>query len=225
MLSLYVDGDSPLHRCPAGWKMGVFAVWVLALTLLPASVGTAGAAVIGAVVAYLVGFGVRRGAGMLAADLHALWIFYAVLFAAQWLFLDLTTAALTTARVLGVVLTAQVMTRTTRIADMAGVAEALLTPVPHLPWVGPPRGARRSAHGALGAGQRREPRAGHEEDGAEQRHQEGAGERAVVGAQRGQDDREHEGDGEGGDACGGHGARLAGAPRAHPDVPTGIGAS
>ena len=48
MLSLYVDGDSPLHRCPAGWKMGVFAVWVLALTLLPASVGTAGAAVIGA---------------------------------------------------------------------------------------------------------------------------------------------------------------------------------
>lgn len=137
MLSLYVDGDSPLHRCPAGWKMGVFAVWVLALTLLPASVGTAGAAVIGAVVAYLVGFGVRRGAGMLAADLRGLWIFYAVLFAAQWLFLDLTTAVLTTARVLGVVLTAQVMTRTTRIADMAGVAEALLTPVPHLPWIGP----------------------------------------------------------------------------------------
>ena len=84
MLSLYVDGDSPLHRCPAGWKMGVFAVWVLALTLLPASVGTAGAAVIGAVVAYLVGFGVRRGAGMLAADLRGLWIFYAVLFAAQF---------------------------------------------------------------------------------------------------------------------------------------------
>ena len=29
------------------------------------------------------------------------------------------------------------MTRTTRIADMAGVAEALLVPVVRIPWVGP----------------------------------------------------------------------------------------
>lgn len=137
MLSLYVDGDSLLHRCRAGLKMAVFAVWVLALTVLPASGWTAGAAVVGAVAAYFVGFGARRGGAMLGADLRALWLFYAMLFAAQWIFTGLEAAALMTLRVLGVVLTAQVLTRTTRVGDMAGVAEAVLTPIVRIPWIGP----------------------------------------------------------------------------------------
>ena len=137
MLSLYVHGGSPLHQARAGYKMGLFAVWVLTLTLLPLTLWTAGAAVVGAVAAYLVGFGLRRGAAMIASDLRALWLFYAVLFVAQWVFTDALAAGLMVARVLGLVLTAQVMTRTTRIADMTGVAEALLRPVEGIPWAGP----------------------------------------------------------------------------------------
>ena len=137
MLSLYVHGDSPLHHARAGLKTGLFAVWVLALTLLPLSLWTAGAAVVGAVTAYLVGFGLRRGAAMIASDLRALWLFYVVLFAAQWIFTDAFAAGLMVARVLGLVLTAQVLTRTTRIADMTGVAEAVLRPVERIPWAGP----------------------------------------------------------------------------------------
>ena len=137
MLSLYVHGDSPLHHARAGLKTGLFAVWVLALTLLPLSLWTAGAAVVGAVTAYLVGFGLRRGAAMIASDLRALWLFYVVLFAAQWIFTDAFAAGLMVARVLGFVFTAQVLTRTTRIADMTGVAEAVLRPVERIPWAGP----------------------------------------------------------------------------------------
>ena len=137
MLSLYIHGDSPLHHARAGLKTGLFAVWVLALTLLPLSLWAAGAAVVGAVTAYLVGFGLRRGAAMIASDLRALWLFYVVLFAAQWIFTDAFAAGLTVARVLGLVLTAQVLTRTTRIADMTGVAEAVLRPVERIPWAGP----------------------------------------------------------------------------------------
>ncbi|WP_404463580.1 energy-coupling factor transporter transmembrane protein EcfT [Micrococcus antarcticus] len=137
MISLYVTGGSPLHRCPAGLKVALLAVWVLALTLLPPTVWTAGAAVVGAGLAYTVGFGARRGLGMLGRDLRGLWIFYAFLFAAQWIFVDLLSAALMVTRVLGVVLTAQILTRTTRIADMVGVAEAALGPVNRIPWLGP----------------------------------------------------------------------------------------
>ncbi|WP_249214196.1 hypothetical protein [Micrococcus luteus] len=138
MLSLYIHGDSPLHRARAGLKTGLFAAWVLALTLLPLSLWAAGAAVVGAVTAYLVGFGLRRGAAMIASDLRALWLlFYVVLFAAQWIFTDAFAAGLMVARVLGLVLTAQVLTRTTRIADMTGVAEAVLRPVERIPWAGP----------------------------------------------------------------------------------------
>ena len=137
MLSLYIHGDSPLHHARAGLKTGLFAVWVLALTLLTLSRWTAGAAVVGAVTAYLVGFGLRRGAAMIASDLRALWLFYVVLFAAQWIFTDAFAAGLMVARVLGLVLTAQVLTRTTRIADMTGVAEAVLRPVERIPWAGP----------------------------------------------------------------------------------------
>lgn len=137
MISLYVDGDSPLHRARAGLKLGLFAVWVLALTIAPLSAWTAVASVAGAVTAYAVGFGAGRGLRMFARDLRGLWLFYAFLFAAQWIFADLASAALLVARVLGVVLAAQVMTRTTRIAAMVAVAEAVLAPVVRIPWLGP----------------------------------------------------------------------------------------
>lgn len=137
MISLYAAGDSILHRAPAGLKVAVLALWVLGITVAPLSAWTAGAAVVGALAAFAVGFGVRRGAGMLAADLRALWLFYALLLVAQWIFTGPLTAVLTVARVLGVVLTAQILTRTTRIADMVGVAEAAVAPVERIPWVGP----------------------------------------------------------------------------------------
>lgn len=137
MISLYLDGDSPLHRAPAGAKTAVFAVWVLALTLLPLSAWTAGAAVAGAVLAYVVGFGAGRGARMLARDLRGLWLFYAALFVAQWFFTGPAGAALMVGRVLGIVLTAQILTRTTRIAAMVGVAEAVLAPLNRVSWAGP----------------------------------------------------------------------------------------
>lgn len=148
MISLYVPGDSPLHRAPAGLKLALFAAWALAVTLAPPTPWTAGAAVGMALAAYLTGFGPRRGAAMLGRDLRALWVFYAFLFAAQWLFADLTAAALMVGRVLGLVLAAQVLTRTTRIAELVGVAEAVLSPVERIPWLGPRlarAGLRRSA--------------------------------------------------------------------------------
>ncbi|PNL16789.1 CbiQ family ECF transporter T component [Micrococcus sp. FDAARGOS_333] len=136
MISLYVAGDSLLHRGPAGLKMAVFAVWALVLAIVPATLWTAAAAVAGALACYLVGFGAARGVRMLAADLRSLWLFYAMLLAAQWLFADLTAAVATVGRVLGVVLAAQVMTRTTRIAAMTAVAEALVGAATRIPVVG-----------------------------------------------------------------------------------------
>ncbi|WP_227718877.1 energy-coupling factor transporter transmembrane protein EcfT [Micrococcus sp. FDAARGOS_333] len=105
--------------------MAVFAVWALVLAIVPATLWTAAAAVAGALACYLVGFGAARGVRMLAADLRSLWLFYAMLLPPsgssqtsprRW---RRRAGARCGAR-------AQVMTRTTRIAAMTAVAEALV---------------------------------------------------------------------------------------------------
>lgn len=142
MISLYIAGDSLLHRCPAGLKLALFALWALGLTLGPAlwpglGSGVAALSVAVAVSAYVVAFGVGRGVRMLLGDLRALWLFYAVLLAFQWVVLGPVAAIASVGRVLGLVLAAQIVTRTTRIAAMVAVAEAVLTPLMRVPLLGP----------------------------------------------------------------------------------------
>ena len=166
MISLYVDGTSWLHRCPAGAKLLVLAVLSLALMLTPLPLLAMPVALLLAAVAagYLVAFagdpaggvgrGVSRdegrgasrragrGARLLGADLRGMWLFYAVLLAFQLWLMPWGEAVVAVGRVMGIVLCAQLLTRTTRVAQMVSVAEALLAPVLRVPGLGPWLAAR-----------------------------------------------------------------------------------
>lgn len=139
MISLYVAGDSWLHRCPAGLKLLALAVLSLALMLTPLQVLAIPVLVLLAAVAvgFLVAFGAGRGARLLGADLRGMWLFYAVLLAFQLWLMPWGEALVAVGRVMGIVLCAQLLTRTTPVAAMVAVAEALLSPLLRIPGLGP----------------------------------------------------------------------------------------
>lgn len=129
LIPLYTPGQSLLHRCPAGLKMaGVAAVagvvtWWREVPELVLSVWAL------VVVGYaLVAPGVR-GLRMLVSTLWRVkWL--AVLIALpQLIFLTPEVTALTTARILAVILLAGLFTRTTRVSDVLNLVEALIRPL------------------------------------------------------------------------------------------------
>lgn len=144
MISLFVTGDSWLHRCPAGLKLLALAVLSLALMLTPLQVLAVPVLVLLAAVAvgFLVAFGAGSGTRLLGADLRGMWLFYAVLLAFQLWLMPWGEALVAVGRVMGIVLCAQLLTRTTPVTAMVSVAEALLGPVLRLPGVGPWLAAR-----------------------------------------------------------------------------------
>ena len=129
-LALYVPRASPVHRTPAGWKLLALAglsVLVFAVPTLPVVTG-------GLVGTVGLGLGVARlPAAMLARQARAVLWFLVALFVLHSLVTDVLTGALTTLRLLTLVLAAAVVTATTRVSEMVAVIERVCSP---LRWVG-----------------------------------------------------------------------------------------
>jgi biotin transport system permease protein len=125
-LALYVPRASPVHRTPAGWKLLALAglsLLVFAVPTLPvvtgALVGTVG-----------LGVGVARlPAAVLARQARAMLWFLVALFVLHSLVTDVLTGALTTLRLLALVLAAAVVTATTRVTALVAVVEWLAQPL------------------------------------------------------------------------------------------------
>ncbi len=126
MISLYVPGDGPLHRMPAGAKLAGFAVLALAVSFLPASWWVAGGLLALPVIVFAAsGLGWRQ----LARDARLLALLLVFLVVTQLIFLEPVLAATNTARVLSLVLLAQAITRTTRTEGVIGSVERLFAPL------------------------------------------------------------------------------------------------
>ena len=109
MISLYLPGTSPIHCAPAWLKLLVLALGAIVLSLLPNSWGLAAAAFLLPALAYAAA---GLSARIMARD-----------------FSPPLAAVCNTARVLAVVLLAQVLTRTTRVQEMVEVAQTCLRPL------------------------------------------------------------------------------------------------
>jgi biotin transport system permease protein len=119
-VALYLPGRSLVHRAPAGLKLLVLAALAVVVFVLPtlAVAGGALAAVL------LVGLGVARlPVGVLVGQARPVIWWLAALLVVQWLVTDLATGAMTTLRLLALVLAAAVVTGTTRVTEMVAVVE------------------------------------------------------------------------------------------------------
>lgn len=118
MISLYVPGHGPLHRCPAGVKVLALALLSLGLALAPASVWTIDAAVL--VAAAAIALAALRP-GIVGRDLLRTLPFVVFIGGTLWLFQDFIAAATGAARILAIFTLASVLSRTTRVSDMMEV--------------------------------------------------------------------------------------------------------
>lgn len=126
MISLYHPGTSLLHRSPAGLKLASFALLALALFFLPASWVSVAALLVLPVLGYAFA---GLPAQLLLTDLRRLLMLMVFLAVTQLIFLDLITAATNSARVVSIVLLAQVLTRTTQIESIITTAERMFAPL------------------------------------------------------------------------------------------------
>lgn len=125
MISLYVPGSSVLHRLRAGVKLTGFALLAVMLSLVPPSWATAAVLLVLPLLAFALA-GLRWR--LLLADLRVLAVLLAFLIVTQLVFLTPVQAATNTARVISLVLLAQVITRTTAMQGMIETAERLFSP-------------------------------------------------------------------------------------------------
>jgi biotin transport system permease protein len=131
VLSLYRPGDGLLHRVPAGPKLVLLIVLVLAVSLLPTRAWAAAAAVGVCLLAYmLAGLGDGMlGLRVVAQQLWALKWVVAFMLIGQVIFLGPAPALLNTVRVVSAVLLALLLTLTTRVTDLLDAVERGLAPL------------------------------------------------------------------------------------------------
>lgn len=131
MLTLYRPGTGPLHRMPAGPKLLLVLVAVLAVSLLPATWAGAGVAVLVPVVAYAAA-GLHDGVlGMRELGRQVLAVRWVIVItiAGQLLFLGPEPAVANTARVTSAIVLAALLVLTTRVADLLDALERGLRPL------------------------------------------------------------------------------------------------
>jgi biotin transport system permease protein len=114
MIGLYLHGDSPVHRAPAGLKLALLAIGLSAVTLLASPITVAVALVVVVAVAALA----RVGAKALVAQVRPLlWVVVALgLF--QWLLSGWRAAVTVCGSILLAVLSAALVTLSTRTEDL-----------------------------------------------------------------------------------------------------------
>ncbi|MDG4821112.1 energy-coupling factor transporter transmembrane protein EcfT [Asanoa sp. WMMD1127] len=126
MISLYRPGDSVLHRLPAGPKLLVVMAVALAVSLAPTSPWTLGGMAAAVAAGYLLaGLGLPE-LGRQAWRLR--WVVL-VMVLGQVFFLPALTVAANVARVVVVILLANLVTLTTRTEDLVDAIERALTPL------------------------------------------------------------------------------------------------
>lgn len=129
-LALYVPRHSPVHRAPAGLKLLVLAGLAVLVFVVP-TLPVAGGAV---ALVLVVGLGLAGlPVAVLARQARAVLWWLVALLVVQWLVTDLATGAMTSLRLLALVLAAAVVTATTRVTEMVAVVERICAP---LRWVG-----------------------------------------------------------------------------------------
>jgi len=121
----YMPGTSPLHRLPAGVKLGLLALAGAALVAVrtPLTVGVAGVVV--AALYVLSGVGARAA----WAQIRPVRWFVLVLLAVQLLITDASTAVSLTARIVLAVALAGLVTLTTRMTELMAALERGLAPL------------------------------------------------------------------------------------------------
>ncbi|MDA2808379.1 energy-coupling factor transporter transmembrane component T family protein [Nocardiopsis suaedae] len=133
--SLYVPGNTPLHRLPAGAKFGVLFAAGIGLFLL-AHPGVLGAA---AAVAAVLVLSARAPLAALRARLLPVGVMLAVLFAATALLQDVPAAVVMLLRLAALILLALAVTLTTRPADLLEFFERLTAPLARVGVADPER--------------------------------------------------------------------------------------
>lgn len=118
MISLYVPGSGPLHKCPAGVKVFALAVLSLGLALAPASLWTMTAAVCIACAAIALA---ALKPSIVGKDLLRALPFIIFIGGTLWLLQDWLMAGTAAARILAIFTLASVLSRTTRVAEMMEV--------------------------------------------------------------------------------------------------------
>lgn len=129
MISLYLARRTWLHDIPAGWKLAVLAL--VSLLVTPLDSLPAMAALVAAVLVLYAALG--REALQQLALLRPLVPLLALLFAFHWWNGDSRLGAVSTLRLVGMVLLANAVTMTTRMDAMMDVIEPVLKP---LRWIG-----------------------------------------------------------------------------------------
>ena len=125
MISAYRPGSSPLYRIPAGVKLTVLVITALSLSLWhPPALMMLGAALL-ATVLLASAVGLREALGVWW---RLRWLIV-VLGGALWVFADPQIAILNTARVVTLLLLADVVTRTTRMEELLDVLSRVLHPL------------------------------------------------------------------------------------------------
>ncbi|WP_300342296.1 CbiQ family ECF transporter T component [Nesterenkonia sp.] len=132
MIPIYRPGSSALHRMPAGAKVAVLLAAGIAVALWRDSPWVAVAAWALAAVGYVLAFGARAGAAQLAVRMWRLKWLVLLIAVPQLLFLTAGEAAITTARILAVVILAGLFTLTTRVSDVMELVLRLVRPAERL---------------------------------------------------------------------------------------------
>ncbi|RBY81799.1 energy-coupling factor transporter transmembrane component T [Blastococcus sp. TF02A-26] len=125
-LSLYVPVASPVHRTPAGLKLGLLAALAVALFLVD------GLAVVGGTLAavLLLGLGAARLPWRsVLAQVRPVWPWLVLLFAFHLVVTDWHTGTVVVLRLLALVAAAAVVTATTRVTELVAVVEWLARPL------------------------------------------------------------------------------------------------
>lgn len=131
MLSLYVPGDSWLHRLPAGWKLALLCLAGLVVYVITQPLALAVALVLSAILLWRSGAGWariwRQGRALLSLIL-LLCLFMAI-------FDSAARAGIAALRVGTVCMLGMAVTFTTRSGDLLRVVERLLQPLQRRGWV------------------------------------------------------------------------------------------
>lgn len=129
MIQLYRPGSSLVHRAPAGLKLALLAAVALLLSLVPLTAVSVAVALVCACALFLLA---RFSPRIVIEELWRMrWLVF-VLGVALAVFVSPLTAWISTGRVVTILLTASLLTLTTRMSDLLAVLHRLLSPLRRL---------------------------------------------------------------------------------------------
>lgn len=129
MIQLYRPGSSLVHRAPAGLKLALLAAVALLLSLVPLTAVSVAVALVCACALFLLA---RFSPRIVIEELWRMRWLVLVLGVALAVFVSPLTAWISTGRIVTILLTASLLTLTTRMSDLLAVLHRLLSPLRRL---------------------------------------------------------------------------------------------